>query len=371
MNAPTSPDRPNSPATSADGPMLSVVAPVYNEQDNLPTFYDRLEATLKSMEIDYEVILINDGSTDGTAAELLRIHEENPRWKYVAFSRNFGHQTAVTAGLQFANGSSVVVLDSDLQDPPELIEQLLEKKAEGFDVVYAVRTKRKEPLLKRAAYAVFYRLLKWMADIQIPLDAGDFCLMDRRVVDVLNSMPERSRFVRGLRSWAGFRQIGVEYERPARHAGTAKYTFRKLVQLAFRGFVSFSHAPLRLASGFGITLCAFSLLTAFCLCIWWASGSHLFGMHPRDSVGWTSLACGMLLLSGLQLLMLGIQGEYMAMIFDEVKGRPLFVVGHSRGFEGREDASEDVASRISSATAIASDVAPKLQRELESPSHES
>lgn len=314
-------------------PALSVVAPVYNEQETLPEFHQRLEAVLTELNLDYEVVLVNDGSTDGTAAELARMHKSNSRWKYVSFSRNFGHQAAITAGLQFARGDAVVVMDSDLQDPPELISDMLKKHREGFDVAYAVRRRRKESVLKRLAYTAFYRILKRIAVVEIPLDSGDFCLMDRAVVDVLNSMPERSRFVRGLRSWAGFRQIGVEYERPSRFAGEAKFTLRKLVRLALDGFISFSPAPLRVASSLGIVFCGLAFLLAAVLCAWWVWGGELFGMTPGDSVGWTSLACGMLLLSGLQMLMLGVIGEYLSRVFDEVKGRPPFVVSRAEGIE--------------------------------------
>lgn len=314
-------------------PALSVVSPVFNEQETLPEFYQRVDGVLQSLGIDYEVVLVNDGSSDGTAAELHRIRKANPRWRYVTFSRNFGHQAAISAGLQFAEGETVVIMDSDLQDPPELIEQFIEKHREGYDVVFAVRKKRKENVFKRFAYATFYRLLKWIAVIDIPLDSGDFCLMDRAVVDVLKSLPERARFVRGLRSWAGFRQVGVEYDRPSRYAGDAKYTLRKLVGLALDGLISFSPAPLRLASSLGVLFCGLAILLTGLLCVWWAWGGELLGMRPGDSVGWTSLASGMLLLSGVQMLLLGIMGEYLSRVFDEVKGRPQFVVSRAEGIE--------------------------------------
>ncbi|MDP6443655.1 MAG: glycosyltransferase family 2 protein [Pirellulaceae bacterium] len=320
--------------------MISIVLPIFNEQESLPLLHERLGKVLAEIAEPYEVIVVNDGSTDGTAAQLDALHREDERWKYVSFSRNFGHQTAVTAGLHYSSGEVVVVMDADLQDPPEVVPLLLEKWREGNEVVYAVRRNRQEGWLKRAAYSVFYRLMNRVASIEIPLDAGDFCLMDRRVVDVLNSMPERSRYVRGMRSWVGFRQTGVEYDRPARQAGDAKYTWRELFGLAFDGILSFSHTPLRIASWVGIGLCGVSMLLVALVCAWWASGVHIGGMHPRASVGWTSLMCGMLLLSGLQMLLMGVLGEYLARMFDEVKNRPLWVVSRTCGVQNADRLSQ-------------------------------
>ncbi|MEX0725829.1 MAG: glycosyltransferase family 2 protein, partial [Planctomycetaceae bacterium] len=311
----------------------SIVIPVMNEEETLPALYDRLTKAAPYWNCDYEVIVIDDGSTDASAEILSAIHREDPRWKVLHFSRNFGHQPAVSAGIHYSRGDAVVVMDADLQDPPEELGSFLDKWREGYQVVYAIRTKRKENVFKRSAYALFYRLLKRLADVDVPLDAGDFCVMDRSVVKVLAQMPERTRFVRGLRSWAGFRQAGVAYERHARHAGDVKYTFSKLIQLAINGILSFSGAPLRLASWLGILFCGLSIgLIAF-LVGWWATDLTFMGMHPRQSAGWTSMVSLILFVSGLNMLLIGVVGEYLARVFDEVKGRPPWVIATALGFE--------------------------------------
>jgi glycosyltransferase involved in cell wall biosynthesis len=214
---------------------LSIVVPCYNELEVLPALQTRLAAALEGLASQWEVLLVDDGSSDGTWEEMLRLHRCDPRFKAVRFSRNFGHQRAVSAGLTFTTGDVVAVMDADLQDPPELLAKCLEKIRAGYDVVFAVRRKRKESLLKRAAYSGFYRLLKTISDVNIPLDAGDFCVMSRRVVAALNTMRESNIFVRGLRAWVGFKQIGIEYERGERAAGKTKYSFWKLVRLANDG----------------------------------------------------------------------------------------------------------------------------------------
>lgn len=316
--------------------MISIVIPVHNEQETLPELYARVSSTAEQWLCDYEVIVVNDGSHDATGKMLADIHRDDLRWKVLTFSRNFGHQAAISAGLSYSRGDAVAIIDGDLQDPPEVIEKLLQKWKEGYQVVYAVRCARKENLLLRCCYSLFYRVLRRVASVDIPLDSGDFCVMDRSVVNVLNSLPERTRFVRGLRSWAGFRQAGVEYERHARFAGEPKYTLSKLVQLACNGVLSFSNAPLRLASWLGIALCGMSCLLVVAVVIWWACDVRLFGMAPRDSVGWTSMMSMLLLLSGLQMLMIGVVGAYLARVFEEVKGRPAWVVASDLGFHDQE-----------------------------------
>lgn len=313
--------------------MISIVIPVYNEEEVLPRLYSRLTQAADSWGEDFEVIVVDDGSTDSSAEQIEAKSLIDPRWKLLSFSRNFGHQTAISAGIHYAEGDAVVVMDADLQDPPEELGRFLAKWREGYQVVYAIRTRRKEGVVKRAAYAGFYRILKRVASIDIPLDAGDFCVMDRSVVDVLRSLPERSRFVRGLRSWSGFRQIGVEYERHARQAGEVKYTFSKLVRLALDGILSFSNVPLKLSSWLGIGFCGLAGLLIATVIGWWASDVQIFGMHPRNAVGWTSLCSLILLLSGLQMLVLGIVGEYLARVFDEVKARPPWIIARACGFE--------------------------------------
>ncbi|MFN0195619.1 MAG: glycosyltransferase family 2 protein [Planctomycetaceae bacterium] len=316
-------------------PMISIIIPVKNEEETLPALYERMTKAAPSWNCDYEVIVIDDGSTDASAELLNSIHREDPRWKVLKFSRNFGHQPAVSAGIHYSSGDAVVVMDADLQDPPEELVRFLDKWREGYQVVYAIRTKRKENIFKRTAYALFYRLLKRLSSIDVPLDAGDFCVMDRAVVNVLAAIPEKTRFVRGLRSWAGFRQIGVAYERQARHAGEVKYTFSKLMQLAINGILSFSNAPLRLASWLGFLFCGLSIGLIVFLVAWWATDLTFLGMHPRNSAGWTSLVSLILFVSGLNMLMIGVVGEYLARVFDEVKGRPPWVIADAIGFDDK------------------------------------
>jgi glycosyltransferase involved in cell wall biosynthesis len=316
--------------------MISVVLPFYNEEETIPSLYQRLTAAATGWNESYEVIAIDDGSKDATAGMLDSIARHDPRWKLLRFSRNFGHQAAVSAGIHYSQGDAVVVMDSDLQDPPEQLYRFLDKWREGFQVVYAIRTKRKENIFKRTGYFLFYRILKRLSTIDIPLDSGDFSVMDRSVVEVLKKLPERTRFVRGLRSWAGFRQIGVAYERDARFAGEAKYTFQKLVQLAVNGLLSFSSAPLRLASYMGFALCGISVLLVGLLVTWKVSDLTLLGMKPGTQVGWTSLISLMLFLSGIQMLVIGAIGEYLARVFDEVQGRPPWIIGYAHGFGSKD-----------------------------------
>ena len=320
--------------------MISVVLPVYNEEEVLPTLYERLNRAAQTWGQEYEIILVNDGSTDRSAEQLFDIHQRDPRWKVLSFSRNFGHQAAISAGIHYSSGDAVVIMDADLQDPPEELGRFLAKWQEGYQVVYAIRTKRKEGILKRAAYAGFYRVLRRVASIDIPLDSGDFCVLDRSVVEVLRALPERTRFVRGLRSWAGFRQIGVAYERHARQMGAVKYTFSKLVQLALDGIFSFSNTPLKVSGWLGIGLCAASLLLIALLIGWRIADVQVFGMNPNAVVGWTSLCSLILLLAGMQMLVIGIIGEYLARVFDEVKSRPPWIIADACGFDSAEQSSQ-------------------------------
>lgn len=314
-------------------PLLSIVIPVYNELPILGALYERLTRAGRVWNVAYEVIAINDGSTDGSGDALAALHRRDARWKVLSLSRNFGHQAAISAGIHYSRGDAVVVMDADLQDPPEELHRFLDKWREGYQVVYAIRTKRKESFIKRAAYTAFYRLLRRVASIDMPLDAGDFCVMDRAVVEVLRAQPERTRFVRGLRTWAGFRQTGIAYERCARLAGEPKYTLPKLLRLAMDGIFCFSSAPLKLAAWMGVASCAASIGMIVGLCGWWYSAVRLFGMHPRDAAGWTSLCSLVLLLFGLQMLMTGIIGEYLARIFDEVKGREPWIIANALGVD--------------------------------------
>lgn len=305
---------------SADSsPHVSVVLPVYNEEKNLVVLHERLTRTLSALGMSYELIFVDDGSQDQSLPLLYQLHVQDDHVVVVELSRNFGHQVAVSAGLAYARGQGVIVMDADLQDPPEVLPQFIAKWQEGYEVVYAIRQKRKEGWLKRLAYAAFYRLLHCLADIDIPLDSGDFCIMDRRVVDLLNAMPERNRFVRGIRSWVGFRQTGLAYERSARYTGTSKYSLGKLIKLALDGLISFSHVPLRIITMLGFGISAFSIALA----IFYALKRLLVGLTPP---GFATLTVALFFLSGVQLITLGVIGEYIGRISDEVKQRPLFIV---------------------------------------------
>ncbi len=311
----------HAPASTAKSivPELSVVIPVFNEIENLPALHERLTAVLQATALSYEIIFVDDGSRDRSVALLHELAATNPHLVVVELARNFGHQVAISAGLDHSRGRAVIIMDADLQDPPEVLPQFIAKWQEGYDVVYAVREQRKEGWLKRTAYAAFYRLLQRVAHIDIPLDAGDFCIMDRRVVDLLNGMPERNRFVRGIRSWVGLNQVGLAYERHARNAGKPKYTFKRLVYLALDGLVSFSYIPLRVITMLGFSISMLSILLA----VFYSVKKLLYGLNPP---GFATLVVSIFFLAGIQLIMMGVIGEYVGRIFDEVKQRPLYVV---------------------------------------------
>jgi dolichol-phosphate mannosyltransferase len=315
---------------------ISVVIPLWNEQENLEALYRRLSLTLRAVELTYEIVLVDDGSQDATAALIDGLQRSDPNVGVVHLSRNFGHQAAVSAGIDHAGGQAVVVMDGDLQDPPELLPQLVRRWREGYDVVYAVRRRRKEGPLKRLGYHGFYRVLDAISDLKIPLDSGDFCLMDRRVVDALKQMPEKMRFVRGLRAFAGFRQVAVPYDRAARASGKPKYTVRALVGLAVDGLVSFSSYPLRMVTCLGLATVGIALLL---LC--WALGDALY--HRTAPRGWASTIVIVLFMGSMQLISLGIVGEYIRLIFLEVKQRPTYIVAGSKGL--RPDSGARTAYR--------------------------
>ena len=302
--------------------LLSVVLPAYNEQTVLPLAYERLDAMrtpLDELDVDLELVFVNDGSVDGTAQLLEQLARTHPAVRVVNLTRNFGHQAAVSAGLSLARGDAVAVMDSDLQDPPELLPALIQRWREGYHVIYGIRKKRREWAGKRVAYWAFYRILARISDLDIPLDSGDFCLMDRSVIELLAQLPERQRFVRGLRTWVGLRQTGIEYERPPRAAGEPAYSMRALVTLAMDGLVSFSSLPLRLVTRLGM-LAALLAMGMGAWVVWsWLTGAAM----PR---GWASLACLVLLTAAVQLISLGIIGEYLARVFLEVKRRPTYLI---------------------------------------------
>ena len=313
----------------------------FNEAQVLPLLDTRLRQCLDKMGVTWEVILIDDGSFDKTLEKLIAMHQAEPRFKVIALSRNFGHQAALCAGLHSAIGQAVGILDADLQDPPELFGQALAKLRDGFDVVYAVRRKRKESLSKRAAYAVFYRLLRASAEIIIPLDSGDFCLMRRSVVDVMKSMPERNIFLRGWRAWSGFRQIGLEYERDARAAGETKYPLSKLLRLATDGLFAFSIVPLRMVTLLGLAGVLFSSILTLFVLTWWLFGFRFMGHVAAELPGWTTVVCLLLFLNGLQFLILGCLGEYIGRTYTEVKQRPRWLVRESFGLAARSPADTE------------------------------
>ncbi len=310
---------------------ISIVVPCFNEEAVLPILIERIMAAAPAWGADYEIICVDDGSRDRTWPLLLVQCQRDPRWRALSFARNFGHQTAVSAGLHFATGEAVVVIDADLQDPPEAVTLLLAQWRAGFEVVFARRKKRQDPLLKRILAWGFYRLLQKMTPLPMAQDAGDFCLLDRKVVAVIRALPERSRYLRGLRTWCGFRQTAVEFDRGERAAGVPQYTFKKSFKLAMDGLFSFSAAPLRLATYLGLWVSGFAFLgVVFTLAQkLFASEFAKIGLAP--GAGFPTIVISVLFLGGVQLICLGILGEYIGRIYEEVKGRPLWILRDSAG----------------------------------------
>jgi polyisoprenyl-phosphate glycosyltransferase len=305
-------------------PELSIVIPVFNEEQNISALYGRLIAVLEGGNTNFEIVFVDDGSDDESVRRLNELGASDKRVVVIELARNFGHQVAITAGLDFARGRAVAVMDADLQDPPEVLPKFIAKWREGHDVVYAIRERRKEGWLKKTSYAAFYRLLRHVSNIDIPLDAGDFCVMDRRVVDLLKNMPERSRFVRGIRSWVGLNQVGLPFERHARHAGTSNYTVGRLMLLALDGLISFSYMPLRLITALGLSVSFLSLFLA----VFFFVKKLLYGLSPP---GYASLIVSIFFLAGIQLITLGVIGEYVGRIFEEAKRRPMYVLRRAPG----------------------------------------
>jgi glycosyltransferase involved in cell wall biosynthesis len=313
-------------------PKYSFIIPVYNEEATLKELYHRISNVMDQMDGPVELILVNDGSRDRSLTLMRDLHTKDPRVCYLSFARNFGHQIAVTAGLNFARGQAVVILDADLQDPPELIPDMVQKWRQGYEVIYAQRTQRhREGWFKRLTAYVFYRLLQKLADVDIPTDTGDFCLMDRRIVDILNMMPERNRYLRGLRSWIGFRQTAILFEREPRFAGEVKYTFRKSFGLAINGLLSFSKVPLRLSTYLGLFAAAVAILMAILVVYW----RVFFLTSPLT--GYAAIAIAIFFLGAVQLFSIGILGEYVGRIYEEVKNRPLYTLSEVAGFVERRE----------------------------------
>ncbi|MEX0982233.1 MAG: glycosyltransferase family 2 protein [Bacteroidales bacterium] len=307
--------------------MISIVIPLYNEEENVPHLYARLTEAAPLWKEPYEIIFVDDGSYDQTLSLLQNLCKKDKQIKTIRLSRNFGHQAAISAGIRQAKGDAVVIMDGDLQDPPEELPRFLEKWREGYQVVYAIRKNRKEPFFKKIAYKLFYRLLGMISNINMPLDSGDFCVMDRKVVQVLNNdMTEHSRFVRGLRAYAGFRQTGVEYERAERAAGEVKYTFRKLLKLALDGLLDFSTFPLRIATYLGFLIAIPSFFVGLFFVIHRIFDFKFLGHSAADTPGLASLAVGVFFLGGVIMIMLGVIGEYIGRIYFEVKKRPFYII---------------------------------------------
>jgi polyisoprenyl-phosphate glycosyltransferase len=312
-------------------PTFSVVAPVFNEEALVEEFCRRTIASLEPLGEPFELVLVNDGSRDGSAEIMRAVHERDPRVKVLNFSRNFGHQLAITAGTDYADGKAVIVIDSDLQDPPEVIPDLIARWREGYQVVYAVREEREgETWFKTFTASIFYRLIIRITNVNIPVDAGDFRLMDRKVVAALNRIREHHRFMRGLSVWVGFKSTGVPYRRHARKAGSTKYPLRKMLKFALDGITSFSYLPLQLATYLGFFAAAMSLLFILVVVV-----LRLGAPNPQDAAfyGQAATLASVLFIGAVQMLSLGIIGEYVGRIYDEVKGRPLYIVAEALGFD--------------------------------------
>jgi dolichol-phosphate mannosyltransferase len=307
--------------------MISIIIPVYNEQENIELLFNRLISSSKLWNDSFELLFVDDGSSDNSYSLLKEIADRQDNVKIIKLSRNFGHQAAISAGIKLAKGDAAIIMDADLQDPPELLTKFIEEWKNGTEVVYAVRKNRKENIFKKIGYMSFYWILqKIVSDINIPIDAGDFCLMDRKVIDVLNSMTEENRFVRGLRAYAGYNQKGIEYDRPNRASGSPKYTFSKLIRLAIDGILDFSIIPLRIATFLGAFISITSFIIGLFFIIHRILNFKVFGYSPTDTPGLASLAVGIFFLGGVIMFMLGIIGEYIGKIYMEIKNRPSYII---------------------------------------------
>jgi dolichol-phosphate mannosyltransferase len=318
-------------ANAVERPTLSLVLPVYNEEEVIFELHRRLQELLRRLNLDSEVVFVDDGSRDGSLELLRGLSANEPRYRVLSLARNFGHQAAITAGIDYARGSAVVIMDADLQDPPEVILDMIDKWREGSDVVYAVRRQRAgESTFKRLTARWFYRVFAAMIPIEVPLDAGDFRLMSRRVVVALRRLRETHRFVRGMVAWVGFKQTDVSYDRPGRFAGTTKYPVRKMMRFALDGITSFSILPLRFSTYLGVLMSIVSLGIA----VWAIYTKYVL---QRTVAGWTAIVVIVTLLASVQFVMIGILGEYVGRIFEEVKGRPLYIVREAINLSGQRD----------------------------------
>jgi len=304
-------------------PVFSIIAPVFNESDCLNTLYERVKEVMDDTQEPWELVLVDDGSTDGSTELIRTLAEKDERVRKVIFARNFGHQIAVTAGMDYARGDAVIIIDADLQDPPEVMLELIQKWREGYEVVYAQRAEREgESWFKLATASLFYRTIYRITDVKIPLDTGDFRLLDRKIVDVMKTMREKHRFLRGMSAWVGFRSIGVPYKRAARFAGKTKYPFKKMLKLALTAITSFSYVPLQVAMWAGFIAAGISIVAIPVVIILRLIGSQFF-------YGQATTLIAVLFLGGVQLICIGILGEYIGRIYDEVKGRPLYITSET------------------------------------------
>ena len=306
--------------------MISIVIPLYNEQETIPELHRRLTDAMKNVNDSYEIIWINDNSKDDSLRVMKSFAEKDTHVKVIDFARNFGHQIAITAGIDSANGEAVILMDGDLQDPPELLPDMIAKWKTGFEVVYTMKKSRKENIVKRFAFHSFYTVMKRFSSIAIPMEAGNFSLLDRKVISVLKAMPERNRYIAGMRAWAGFRQTGISFDREARFAGKPQMTIMRLINFALDGIFSFSNAPLRFATYIGFFIALFSFAGAL-----YVLYEKLF--TDKAILGWSSTIISILFTGGMILFTLGIIGEYIGRIYDEVKQRPLYIVREKIGFE--------------------------------------
>jgi polyisoprenyl-phosphate glycosyltransferase len=319
---------------------ISVVIPLYNESENIEHLFARLTPILNRLNINYEIICINDGSQDNTLPKLIELHQDNSVIKIVNLSRNFGKEIALTAGIDYAIGAAVIPLDADLQDPPELIAPLIAKWREGYDVVYATRRSRQgESWIKRISAKAFYQTIGKMSQVPIPANTGDFRLLDRRVVEAIKKLPERTRFMKGLFAWVGYKQTSVLFDREPRHSGKTTWNYWKLWNFALDGITSFSFLPLKVWSYVGVAISLVSLLYALMLVI----RTLIFGV---DVPGYASLMVAILFLGGIQLITLGVLGEYLGRVYEEVKGRPLYLVREEYGFNGQESTANCQKSKV-------------------------
>lgn len=311
--------------------IYSLIIPLYNEEEVVLECVKRATKVMENIDGDYEIIFVNDGSADKTVSLMEKELNSNPKLKMINFSRNFGHQIAITAGMDHAIGDAVIVMDADLQDPPELIHKMIEKYLMGYEVVYAVRAKRKgESIFKRISAKFFYRFLRYMCNIDIPVDTGDFRLISKDVCKVMTSLTERNRYVRGLVSWVGFKQIGIEYEREERFAGVTKYPLNKMIKLSIDGITSFSTKPLTLSKNLGFFIALIGFIYAIIVIV------QKFALNMPNT-GWASITVVLLIIGGVQLIMIGIVGDYIARIFDESKNRPLYIISKKYNMDKNND----------------------------------